>query len=141
MHIADSRRYAHLVLLLLMIIGIRAYGGPTQAEDRLASVTRWTAEKAGLSAAKQTLDTKVRPRMAQANGSINSTIYAVSSQIMNNLETAVNGTAGWAWQQVRNAGDAIDVGIRSVLNPNAPAQPERADIVPQDDAAKTNPAR
>ena len=141
MHFSDSRRYAHIVLLVLMIVGIRACGGATQAEDRLTSVTRWTAERAGLSGAKNTLDTQVKPRMAQASGSMSSAIYAASSQIMNSVEMAVNGTFGWAWRQVMNAENAAEVSIRSTLSPNAPAQGQGPDTVPPDNAPKTSPAR
>lgn len=139
MHFSDSRRYAHIVLVVLMIIGIRACGGATQAEDRLSSVTRWTAERAGLAGVKNTLDTQVKPRMAQASGSMSSKIYAASSQMMNNVETAVNGTAGWAWEQVRNAENAVEMRIRSTLSPNA--QTPGPDTVPPDNGSKTSPAR
>ena len=140
MHFSDSRRYAHIVLLVMLIVGIRACGGATQDEDRLTSVTRWTAERAGLSGAKNTLDTQVKPRMAQATGSMSSALYAASSQLMNSVEMAANNTVGWAWRQVVSAENEMEVRIRSTLSPNVPAQTERPDTVPQDNGRKTNPA-
>lgn len=142
MHLADSRRYAHFGLLVLMIIGIRACGGANQAEDRLTSVARWTAERTGLSGVKDTLDSQIKPRLAEASGSMTYKIYAASADVMNGFESAVNGTAGWIWQQVLNAENAIEMVIRSTLSPEMPAKPQPPNAVPADkDPTKTPPPR
>ena len=66
MDIGSLRRVAHVGLLVLTVMVVRACGGATQAEDRLNFATRWMAEKTGLTAAKEALDTKVRPPLAAA---------------------------------------------------------------------------
>ena len=122
----DQRRYAHLALFIVMIIGIRACGGATQAEDRLSFATRWVAERTGLSGAKNTLDTEVRPRLAAATGSMTYSIYSAVSRTMDNAEMAVGGMAMWVRQQVSNAETAIETRVRSIVSPGAVTEQEYA---------------
>src|SRR5262249_10187033 len=103
MHLWDLRRFAHFALLIVLIVGIRACGGATQAEDRLSFATRWAADRAGLRGAKDPLDTAVKPRMAAATQSWTYSIYAATNRVMDSAESAVNGMATWAGQQVSTA--------------------------------------
>jgi hypothetical protein len=141
MHFWDVRRYAHLALLVLMIIGIRACGGATEAEDRLSFVTRWAAERTGLSGAKDRLDAEVRPRLAAATGSMTYTIYAAVSRTMDNAEMAVGGMAMWVRQQVSNAETAIETRIRSIVSPDRDSEPKRPESPPTDKDLTTNLSR
>ena len=127
------RRLVHLALLLVIVMVIRACGGVTQAEDRLNAATRWTAEKTGLTGAKDALDTKVRPPMAAATKSLTEAIYGGVSRTMDSAESAADGFAGWVLQEVGGAFTAVETSLRSVLNPNAVDEPK-----PQDDAEDKN---
>jgi hypothetical protein len=142
MKLWDFRRYAHFALLIVLIVGIRACGGAAQAEDRLSYATRWAAEKAGLSGAKDTLDTAVKPRMAAATRSTTYSIYAATNRMMDSAESAVNGMAAWTGQQARNAETAVMTRIRSILGVGASTEPPPRDSSPTDtDPATTEPSR
>ena len=136
MHFWDFRRYAHFALLVFLIVGIRACGGATEAEDRLSFATRWTAERAGIRGATDTLDENVKPRMAAVTRSMTYTIYAATSAMMDRAELAVTGIATWVGQQVSNAETAIQRQVRSFLSPDAGREPQGPDAPPKD----TNPA-
>jgi len=131
MHFWDLRRFAHFGLLIVMIVGIRACGGATQAEDRLSFATRWAADRAGLHGAKETLDTSVKPRMAAATQSMTYSIFAATSQMMDGAEAAATGMSTWVGQQVSGAETAVLTRIQSVLGvetrePQRPDDPDRA---------------
>jgi len=142
MHVWDFRRFAHLGLLIVLIVGIRACGGATQAEDRLSFATRWAADKAGLRGAKDTLDTTVKPRMAAATRSTTYSIYAATDRMMDSAELAVRGMATWAGQQAGNAEIAVVTRIRSVLGVSADSEPPQRDgSSPDIDQATTESSR
>ena len=129
MHFWDLRRLAHFGLLIVLIVGIRACGGATQAEDRLSFATRWAADTAGLHGAKDTLDTSVKPRMAAATQSMTYSIFAATGQMMDGAEAAATGMAAWVGQQVSGAETAVVTRIRSVLGVETrePQRPEDVD--------------
>ena len=137
MHFWDLRRIAHFGLLILLIVGIRACGGAIQAEDRLSFATRWAADKAGLSSAKDTLDTSVRPRMAAATQSMNYSINAATSRAIDGAESAVNGMATWVVQRVSKAETAVETRIRSLLGADTKSEPKQ----PDDTDPATSPSR
>ena len=124
MKLWDLRRYAHFALLIVLIVGIRACGGATQAEDRLSFATRWAADKAGLSGAKDTIDASVKPRMAAATQSWTYSIYAATSSLMDSAESAANSMAAWTGQQVSNAETAVDKEVRSLMGADAASEPQ-----------------
>jgi hypothetical protein len=127
MHLSDFRRFAHFGLLIVLIVGIRACGGATQAEDRLNFATRWAADRAGLSGAKDTIDTAVKPRMAAATRSTTYSIYTATDRMMDSAESAVRGMATWAGRQASNAETAVETRIRSILGVDAKREPQRPD--------------
>jgi len=132
-HFTDLRRFGHFGLLLMLIVVIRACGGATQAEDRLSFATRWAADRAGLRGATDTIDTSVKPRMANATRSMTYSIYAATSSLMDRAEMAVSGVVTWAEQQVSDAENAVEMRIRSVLGANPERKPEKPDGSPADD--------
>ena len=136
----DMRRIAHFALLIVLIVGIRACGGAAMAEDRLSFATRWAADKAGLSGAKDKLDTTVKPRMAAATQSTTYSIYAMTSRLMDSAEMAVKGATTWAGQQVSNAEAAVESQMRSILGGSADSKPPEPDD-PRDADRQTNPSR
>jgi hypothetical protein len=138
MHFWDYRRFAHFALLVFLIVGIRACGGATQAEDRLSFATRWTAERAGLRGATDTLDEKVKPRIANATRSMTYTIYAATSRMLDGAEMAITGIATWTGQQVSNAETAIETQIRSFLRPDADREPRTPDAPATDNPATSS---
>jgi hypothetical protein len=127
MHFWDLRRFAHFGLLIVLIVGIRACGGATQAEDRLSFATRWAADRAGLHGAKETIDTAVKPRMAAATQSMTYSIFAATNRMMDGAESAVSGMATWVGQQVSNAETAVVTRIQSVLGVGADSKPPQRD--------------
>jgi hypothetical protein len=141
MHFWDMRRFAHFALLIVLIVGIRACGGATQAEDRLSFATRWAAERTGLSGAKDTIDSSVKPRMAAATQSMTYSIYAATSRLMDSAEQAMAGIATWAKQQVGNAEASIARGIRSFLSPDGGGKPPGPDASPTDTDPATSSSR
>lgn len=138
MKLWDLRRYAHFALLIVLIVGIRACGGATQAEDRLSFATRWAADKAGLSGAKDTIDSSVKPRMAAATQSWTYSIYAATSSLMDSAESAVHSVTGWVGQQVSNAETAVVREVRSILGADANNEPQPPDGSPRDPDRATN---
>jgi hypothetical protein len=142
MHLWDYRRFAHFGLLIVMIVGIRACGGATQAEDRLSFATRWAADKAGLSGAKDTIDSSVKPRMAAATQSMTYSIFAATNRMMDSAESAVSGMATWAGQQASNAETAVVRRIRSILGTADPGnEPPPRDGSPTDTDRATESSR
>jgi hypothetical protein len=129
----------HLALLLAIITAVRACGGVNQAEDRLSAATRWTAERTGLNGAKETLDTKVRPSMDAATHSLADAIYSGTSRMMDAAELALRGSGAWLGQQVGSLG-SVGSGIRTVLTPNTPKQPQPADDPASDKERRASPA-
>ena len=137
MHFWDLRRFAHFGLLIMLIVGIRACGGATQAEDRLSYATRWAADRAGLKGAKDSLDTAVKPRMASATQSMTYSIIAATNRMMDGAESALSGMTTWAGQQVSNAETAVVTRIQSVLGVGAGTKPpQRDEPSPETDQAK-----
>jgi len=139
MKLWDFRRYAHFALVIVLIVGVRACGGATQAEDRLSFATRWAADKAGLSGAKDTIDASVKPRMAAATQSWTYSIYAATSRLMDSAESAVNSMGAWVGQQVSYAETAVVREIRSILGADANNEPPPPDGSPRDTNRATNP--
>jgi hypothetical protein len=133
------RRLVHFALLLLIIIVVRACGGLAVVEDRLNAATRWTAEKTGLSGAKDTLDRKVRPSMAGATRSLTDAIYGGTSRTMDSAELAADGFAGWAGQQLKAAVTAIENSVRSVVSPNSNANESQPRDVPESEKERRKP--
>ena len=134
----DMRRYAHFALLIVLIVGIRACGGATQAEDRLSFATRWAADKAGLSGAKDTIDSSIKPRMAAATQSWTYSIYAATSSLMDSTELAVHGMAAWFGQQVSSAETAVTREVRSILGADVNNEPPPPDGSPKETDRATN---
>jgi hypothetical protein len=112
------RRLVHLALLLTIIVGVRVCGGMARVEDRLNAASRWTAEKTGLSGAKDTLDRKVRPSMADSTHSLTEAIYSGTSRTMDSAELALDGFGPWAGKQLKAAFTAIENSVRSVVGSN-----------------------
>ena len=137
MHLWDLRRFAHVALLVMLIVVIRACGGATQAEDRLSFATRWAAERAGLRGATDTIDTSVKPRMANATRSMTYTLYAATSSMMDRVELMVDGMATWVGQQVSNAESGIERRIRSILGADVGNEPQAPDAAAKDDDSKS----
>ncbi|HEU5257538.1 MAG TPA: hypothetical protein VFU28_16205 [Vicinamibacterales bacterium] len=123
-HFWDLRRFAHVVLLIVLIVGIRACGGATQAEDRLSFATRWAADRAGLKGAKDTIDSSVKPRMASATQSMTYSIFAATNRLMDGAESAASGMATWVGEQTRAAETAVATQIRSILGVSLDSKPE-----------------
>jgi hypothetical protein len=138
MKLWDLRRYAHFALLIVLIVGIRACGGATQAEDRLSFATRWAADKAGLSGAKDTIDSSVKPRMAAATQSWTYSIYAATSSLMDSAELAMHNMAAWVGQQVGSAETAVMREVRSILGTDANNEPPAPDGSPRETDRATN---
>ena len=125
------RRLAHLALLLTIIVGIRACGGMVRVEDRLNAASRWAAETAGLSGAKDTLDRRIRPSIAASTSSLTEAIYGGTSRTMDSAELAVDGFASWAGQQLKAAVTAIENSVRSVVGPNNSQNESQPPDVPE----------
>jgi hypothetical protein len=135
------RRLVHLALLLTIIIGVRACGGMTQAEDRLSAATRWTAEKAGLTGARDALDNKVRPSMTAAMRALAEAIFGGVSRTMDRAEQAADGFADWVARQVSAVLTAIETDVGSILTPNTQNEPQRPDIPKSERDRRETPAR
>jgi hypothetical protein len=123
----DLRRFAHVGLLIVLIVGIRACGGATEAEDRLSFATRWAADRAGLKGAKDTLDTSVKPRMATATQSMTYSIFAATNRMMDGAESAATNMAAWVGQQARTAETAVVTQVRSTLGVGLDSKPPQRD--------------
>jgi hypothetical protein len=136
----DLRRFAHVGLLIVLIVGIRACGGATQAEDRLSFATRWAADRAGLKGAKDTLDTSVKPRMATATQSMTYSIFAATNRMMDGAESAAAGMATWVGQQTHDAETAVTRQVRSLLGMSLDTEPAEGGGSSTDtDKAKESP--
>jgi len=141
MHFWDLRRFAHVGLLIMLIVGIRACGGATQAEDRLSFATRWAADRAGLKGAKETLDTSVKPRMATATQSMTYSIFAATNRMMDGAESAAAGMATWVGEQTHTAETAVATQIRSILGMSLDSKPAERDGSATDSDQATKSSR
>ena len=140
MHFWDLRRFAHFGLLIVLIVGIRACGGATQAEDRLTFATRWAVDRAGLKGAKDTLDTAVKPRMATATQSMTYSIFAATNRMMDGAESAAIGMTTWVGEQVSTAETAVVTQIRSIFGMGLDSRPPQRDGSPTDtDESRESP--
>lgn len=113
-----GRRVIHVVLVVLMIAGVRACGGATQAEDRLGVASRWMAQKTGLEGAKDAWDTTVRPPIAAVTTKLSTAIYGAVVTFMDAAEAVVDGTTNWVADSTSRLMAAVEGSIRSTLTPN-----------------------
>lgn len=130
------RRLIHLVILVAIIVGLRAWG-PDAAQDRLSAGLRWTAERTGLVAAGDLWREQVRPWLG-------SSVRSAGETARQGLATGLDrvgdiGSGGWrrAVGQVADTTAAAARAIRRVFtgeSPEAappqsppPAAAERAD--------------
>jgi hypothetical protein len=121
--IGVGRRVIHLVLLVVAIMGIRACGGATQAEDRLSVWTRWTAEKSGLGAVMTTWDTTLRPPIAAVTTKVSNGIYDGVSRTLDATEAAADSLVTWVADTANNAMAAVARGIRATVTPQQKDDP------------------
>lgn len=113
------RRLIHLVLLILIVVTVRAFGGAPAAEDRLAATSRWIGDKTGLSAFREEWDKTVGPSLT---GASNRMTHAVTFAL-DGTEAAVEQTAAWTRAKLVLARRTVADKIRSVLNPSPGARP------------------
>ena len=114
------RRLIHLVLLILIVVTVRAFGGVPATEDRLAATSRWIGDKTGLSAFREEWDKTVGRSLTGASNRMTQTVTFV----LDGTETAVEQTAAWTAAKVSLARRTVSDRIRSVLNPT-PGGPPR----------------
>jgi hypothetical protein len=113
------RRLIHLVLLVVIVVTVRAFGGASAAEDRIGSTSRWIGDKTGLSAFREEWDKTVgRSLTAASNRMTQAVTFALDG-----TETAVEQTAAWTRAELSLARRTVADKIRSVLNPSAGARP------------------
>jgi hypothetical protein len=117
------RRLIHLVLLILIVVTVRAFGGVPGAEDRLAATSRWIGDKTGLSAFREEWDKTVgRSLTATSNRTTQAVTFA-----LDRADAAVDQAAAWTRATLSLARRTVADKIRSVLNPTPggpPAQPQ-----------------
>jgi hypothetical protein len=130
------RRLVHVALLVLLIAGVRACGGPAVAEDRLGVASRWVADQTGLSTAKDGWDSTVRPQVAAATRSSSDAVYGAMSSAMDRLETTADGIATSIAAAVSNAAQSLRTGIRSIFTSKETPPPPVAPPVAPPDASK-----
>ena len=111
------RRFVHLVLLLLIVMGVRRYGGATEAEDRLRTAGRWAGEEAGLVEARKEWNTTARPRVAASKTTLSNAIHTRVAAAMESAATS-GGIAGWITDELRTSLQEAESLIRSILAPN-----------------------
>jgi hypothetical protein len=121
-----TRRLLHLALLVLVIVGVRACGGATQAEDRVNVASRWVAEKTGLSQVRDTWNARFRPRIAGASESVSGAIYQTFLVGIRGVQNAIDGVVAWMAERTRTVMDAVAGTLRSVLTRSPTPQPGRA---------------
>lgn len=131
------RRVFHLVLLMLIVIGVRACGGVSEAEDALGAATGWTSEKTGLGHAKEVFDTTLRPRIVSVTKSAFDGLYKAVSLALEKGETGAGGVVVWIADRVDDAASAIANAVPSNAAPNRGSQPapRGADAQPPASAA------
>jgi len=123
--LGSLRRIIHLVILIVVVLGVRACGGATQAEDRLGETTRWMAEKTGLTVAKQSWDRTVRPRITAATRTTSDAVYAGVSHVLDNVEATASGMTTWIMAEATAATETVVNGMRSVVGlPTPPPEPK-----------------
>jgi len=134
-----GRRVIHLALLVVVIVGVRACGGATQAEDRLTVTTRWMAEKTGLGGVMTAWDTTLRPPIAAVTTRISNGIYDGVSKTLDATEAAADSLATWAADTANNAMAAVQNRMRAVLTPQHKDEP--ADKPLADPSANNSPSQ
>src|SRR5262245_61755078 len=109
------RRSFHLVLLIVIILVVRAYGGLSEAGYALGMAGRWSADRTGLTRAKQTWDSVLRQRIAMTTQSTSDALYNAASLVLSAGETGVGGIGEWISRKANSATVALGDAVRSVL--------------------------
>ena len=117
--VLGTRRLVHLVLLALIVIGVRACGGLPAAEDRLGVASRWMAEKAGVTRARDAWNTSVGPMSEAVWNAIDQRV----SLALDTAGTTADGMAAWIADRLSKTASAIWSAGRSLLTPNRTPQP------------------
>jgi hypothetical protein len=118
------RRLVHLAILIGVIVGVRACGGTTSAEDRLGAGTQWFAERTGLTAVKEKWDKSIRPPIAAMTNAASDSLYRGVARTIDNAETATEQGAAWIANTASNAVDAVANALRRTFLPGVePAAP------------------
>ena len=113
------RRAIHVVILIGVIVGIRAYGGAASAEDKLGATTQWFAEKTGLAAVKERWDKSIRPPIAAVTSSASESLYRSLARSMESASAATDQSASWITDTASKAVDVMASAVRSVFFPGA----------------------
>jgi hypothetical protein len=139
--LGSLRRIIHLVLLIVVVLGVRACGGATEAEDRLGATTRWMAEKTGLTVAKQSWDRTVRPRITAATRTTSDAVYAAVSRTLDNVEATGSSMTTWVKTEATAATATVVSGMRSVVGLPAPPPEPKVPTSPQSDNTDSGSTR
>ena len=119
------RRLIHVVVLISVIIGVRACGGTTSAEEKLGAGTQWFAEKTGLAAAKARWDKSIRPPIAAITGSASQALYGSLSRSLEQASSATDQTAALIRDGSGKAVDAVVNSIRRAFGAGAAPAPQQ----------------
>ena len=129
-HVVDPgvlRRLVHLALLIGIVVGVRACGGATTAEDQLGAGTQWFAERTGLAAAKDKWDKSIRPPIAAMTDAASQSLYRGVARTLDSAEAAADDGAMWVGQLIAKAADSVTGVLRSIFVPGAGPAPQKPD--------------
>ena len=133
------RRAIHVVILIAVIAGIRAYGGAASAEDRLGAATQWFAEKTGMAAVKERWDRSIRPPIAAITNRASESLYQSLARSLESASAATDSGASWISDTASKAIDGAASAVRAVFFPGVESgrtQPNPAPRQPQQSAPR-----
>ena len=123
------RRLIHLVLLVVIVVTVRAFGGASAAGDRIGSTSRWIGDKTGLSVVRERWDKGVGRNFTAASNRMDQAVTFA----LDRTEATVGQMADWVVAEVSIARRAVSDKVRFVLNPTPngpPAQTQGATEAP-----------